>query len=170
MAEVSLLLPSAIIIVFGEPLLLTGLVAAVWIKLVKKERVAAWTLILIGPAALGLFVLTEEPWRSDGSWIVAKAEYDGRTFAVTQDHCGVCDCPTAFWFDDGSGMWRRYFIDGDMTHWRTAGFRKVASNRVDVTRFGLVIGSFDPTTRQYCPLDGSPYYASVEQGVFPYED
>ena len=164
----TLLLPSEIIIVFGEPLLVIGLVAAAWARLVDKKRLPAWTLILIGPAALGVFVLTEEPWRSDGGWIVEKAEYDGRTFAVTQKQYGFGDCMTALWFEDGNGTWRVYPIDADMTHWRTAGFRKVSSNRIDVTRFGLVIGTFDPTTRHYCSISGEPYYAAAE-AAFPYE-
>ena len=128
-------------------------------------------MVCLGPVALAVFIANEQPWRSEGEkWIVGEARFGKSRFAITQDHYGIGDCITEMWFQDGNGMWRAYGIDGDMTHWRLAGFRNVSSNRVDLTRFGLVIGSFDPIHRQLWLLpEGKPRYADVEQPVFPYE-
>jgi hypothetical protein len=165
----ALLVAGDIIIVFGETLLVVGVTALVWARFVEKKRIPAWTLVCLFPVALVIFTANEEPWRS-GRQIVSERQFGKLRFAITQDCSGFGDCRTEMWFQDQSGIWRAYGIDGDMTHWRVAGFRNVSSNRVDLTRFGLVIGSFDPIHRQLWLLPGGkPQYAYVEQPVFPYE-
>jgi hypothetical protein len=115
--------------------------------------------------AVPIIVLSQSPW--DAKHIVGERKVGATTYALTQWNDGGVQV-TSFWFNDGKGMWRAYPIDSDNVYWRTVGFHAVASNRVEITRFGIVVGSFDPITRQYCPRDGEPFYAQTMQPVFPF--
>jgi hypothetical protein len=106
-----------------------------------------------------LIVVSQSPWRA--SHVVGEKEIGGATYVLAQSNDGGGLQMTTFWFKDGSGMWREYAVDPDNVYWRTVGFHAVASNRVEITRFGVLIGSFDPIERQYSPRGGQPFYATV---------
>jgi hypothetical protein len=115
-------------------------------------------LVLWAPLTLVAIVLSQEPWMAgvDESRIVKERVIGEERFVVTQSNDGLGECITQFWHRDRAGKWSGYMIDYDAVLWRTAGIRKVSSSRVDVTRWGLIVASFDPQGRQLCRIsDGS---------------
>jgi hypothetical protein len=167
----TLLFAGYFIAVFAEALFIFGLVLATFAYLVRTKKIAPAWLVLWAPISMVAVIASQEPWDDDGGQIVvASRPINGARVAVTRYNGGLCECNTQFWYQDSAGKWSGYLIDNDNVRWRTAGFRYVSPNRIDVTRCGLIIGSFDPVAKQFCLLPSGVVFGAFESSSWRPQD
>ena len=135
---------------YGEMLfVICGMTGAV-ILIVQHKKLSRWWLLSWAPVTLFAVIITQAPWRVGEFRVIGKRTFAGTTVVITQYNDGPGECITVFRCQDKAGLWSDYMMDYDNVRWSSAGFRYVAPDRIDVTRWGLIVASFDPVHQKFC--------------------
>ena len=118
--------------------------------IVQHKKLSRWWLLSWAPLTVCAVIITQAPWRLGEFRVIGKRAFAGTTVAITQYNDGPGECITVFRYRDQAGLWSEYMMDYDNVRWSSVGFRYVAPDRIDVTRWGLIVASFDPIHREFC--------------------